>query len=79
MALEASARVRAAASRLHLSNPEKVLWPDEGYTKLDLIRYYDFIFPIRTIGARLRRPDPWRGFFQRRQALAAATAALGRL
>ena len=28
-----------------VSNPEKVFWPDEGYTKLDLIEYYDMIFP----------------------------------
>jgi len=28
-----------------VSNPDKVFWPDEGYTKLDLVRYYDFIFP----------------------------------
>jgi bifunctional non-homologous end joining protein LigD len=27
-----------------VSNPDKVFWPDEGYTKLDLVRYYDFIF-----------------------------------
>lgn len=28
-----------------VSNPDKVFWPDEGYTKLDLIRFYDEIFP----------------------------------
>ncbi len=28
-----------------LSNPNKVFWSDEGYTKLDLARFYDFIFP----------------------------------
>lgn len=28
-----------------VSNPDKAYWPDDGYTKLDLIRYYDFIFP----------------------------------
>ena len=28
-----------------VSNPDKVFWPDEGYTKLDLIRYYDRVFP----------------------------------
>jgi bifunctional non-homologous end joining protein LigD len=28
-----------------VSNPDKVYWPDEGYTKLDLVRYYDFVFP----------------------------------
>jgi bifunctional non-homologous end joining protein LigD len=28
-----------------VSNPDKVFWPDEGYTKLDLVRFYAFIFP----------------------------------
>ena len=28
-----------------VSNPDKVFWPDEGYTKLDLVRFYDFVFP----------------------------------
>ncbi|HEX7251632.1 MAG TPA: non-homologous end-joining DNA ligase [Thermoanaerobaculia bacterium] len=27
-------------SPLQLSNPQKVFWPDEGYTKLDLARFY---------------------------------------
>jgi len=30
---------------IRLSNPEKVFWPEEGYTKLDLARYYRAIFP----------------------------------
>jgi bifunctional non-homologous end joining protein LigD len=28
-----------------ISNPDKVFWPDEGYTKLDLARFYQAIFP----------------------------------
>jgi len=28
-----------------ISNPEKVFWPEEGYTKLDLAEYYAAIFP----------------------------------
>lgn len=28
-----------------LSNPAKVFWPDEGYTKLDLAEYYREVFP----------------------------------
>jgi bifunctional non-homologous end joining protein LigD len=28
-----------------ITHPNKVFWPDEGYTKLDLARYYDAIFP----------------------------------
>ncbi len=41
-----------AAGRLSLrvSNPDKVYWPDDGYTKLDLVEYYRTVFP------RLR---PW--------------------
>lgn len=27
-----------------ITNPSKVFWPEEGYTKLDLARYYDAIF-----------------------------------
>jgi len=34
-----------AAAPLTLSNPNKVFWPDEGYTKLDLARFYDMVFP----------------------------------
>ncbi|HEX9149003.1 MAG TPA: hypothetical protein VF958_07570, partial [Thermoanaerobaculia bacterium] len=30
---------------VRVSNPDKVFWPDEGYTKLDLVRFYAFIFP----------------------------------
>ena len=30
---------------LRLSNPSKVFWPEEGYTKLDLARFYDMVFP----------------------------------
>jgi bifunctional non-homologous end joining protein LigD len=34
----------ASAPGLQISNPDKVFWPDEGYTKLDLIRFYDETF-----------------------------------
>ena len=30
---------------IKISNPDKIFWPDEGYTKLDLIEYYTAIFP----------------------------------
>jgi bifunctional non-homologous end joining protein LigD len=33
------------ASRVRLTNLDKVFWPAEGYTKGDLIRYYDEIAP----------------------------------
>ncbi|HZP43623.1 MAG TPA: non-homologous end-joining DNA ligase [Candidatus Binatia bacterium] len=47
MALEPGrvTRERRAALPVRVTNPDKVFWPDEGYTKLDLIRYYDFVFP----------------------------------
>jgi bifunctional non-homologous end joining protein LigD len=32
-------------SSVRLSNPNKVFWPEEGYTKLDLARFYDMVFP----------------------------------
>jgi bifunctional non-homologous end joining protein LigD len=34
-----------ASLPVKVSNPDKVFWPDEGYTKLDLVRFYDFVFP----------------------------------
>jgi bifunctional non-homologous end joining protein LigD len=29
---------------MNITNPDKVFWPDEGYTKLDLARYYEAVF-----------------------------------
>jgi bifunctional non-homologous end joining protein LigD len=40
----------SSSPRLTVSNPDKVFWPEEGYTKLDLIRYYDTVF---------LRLEPW--------------------
>src|SRR5579871_5518704 len=34
------------SSDVKLSNPGKVFWPDEGYTKQDLWNYYAEIFPL---------------------------------
>jgi len=28
-----------------VSHPDKIFWPEEGYTKLDLVEYYNAIFP----------------------------------
>jgi bifunctional non-homologous end joining protein LigD len=40
-------RDHAASGQLPIvvSHPDKVFWPGEGYTKLNLIEYYDAIFP----------------------------------
>ena len=35
----------SAVLPVRVSHPEKVLWPKEGYTKLDLLHYYDRVFP----------------------------------
>jgi bifunctional non-homologous end joining protein LigD len=45
--MRTSSRDRTAAERLpiEVSHPDKVFWPGEGYTKLDLIEYYNAIFP----------------------------------
>src|SRR5215831_1289071 len=29
-----------------ISNPQKVFWPEEGYTKLDLVNFYRDVFPL---------------------------------
>ena len=34
------------APKLQLSNLDKVFWPDDGYSKGDLLRYYDQIWPL---------------------------------
>ena len=56
-----------------VSHPDKVFWPEEGYTKLDLIEYYNAIFPklLPYVKDRIltleRCPDGMRGecFFQK--------------
>jgi bifunctional non-homologous end joining protein LigD len=56
-----------------VSHPDKVFWPKEGYTKLDLIEYYNAIFPklapyVKDRILTLRRcPDGMQGecFFQK--------------
>jgi bifunctional non-homologous end joining protein LigD len=34
-----------APPRVTMSNPRKVFWPDEGYTKADLVAYYEAVSP----------------------------------
>lgn len=56
-----------------LSHPDKVFWPDEGYTKLDIARFYQRVFPKLKpyVAGRLltmeRCPDGMRGncFYQK--------------
>ena len=58
---------------MSLTHPEKIFWPVEGYTKLDLARYYDTVFPRLQpflkdrLLALERSPDGMRGecFFQK--------------
>jgi bifunctional non-homologous end joining protein LigD len=60
---------------VHVSHQDKVLWPEEGYTKLDLVRFYDFVFPrlapyVRDRLLALERcPDGMRGqcFYQKEE------------
>ena len=58
---------------IRVSDPEKVFWPEEGYTKRDLVEYYRTIYPQLSpyVNDRLlsleRCPDGMRGacFFQK--------------
>jgi len=60
---------------IEVSNPDKVFWPEEGYTKLDLIEFYNAIFPklapyVKDRMLSLERcPDGMRGecFFQKQK------------
>ncbi|HTU01524.1 MAG TPA: hypothetical protein VMG58_06895, partial [Candidatus Sulfotelmatobacter sp.] len=60
---------------LRVSHPDKIFWPEEGYTKLDLVRFYDDIFPWLApfVRGRLlsmeRCPDGLRGdcFYQKQR------------
>ncbi len=60
-----------------VSHPDKVFWPEEGYTKLDLIEYYNATFPklapyVKDRMLALERcPDGMRGecFFQKQKPM----------
>jgi bifunctional non-homologous end joining protein LigD len=64
---------RERALPVKVSNPDKPYWPDDGYTKLDLVRFYDAVFPwlkpyLRDRLLSLERcPDGMRGscFYQK--------------
>ena len=57
----------------NLANLDKVFRPDEGYTKLDLLAYYQHVAPVLLPylvdrpQSMCRRPDGWKGkeFYQR--------------
>jgi len=63
----------ARRTAVRISNPDKLYWPDDGLTKLDLIRYYHDVFPwlrpfVRDRLLSLERcPDGMRGdcFYQK--------------
>jgi DNA primase len=40
-----SAKSASGKLPITVSHPDKVFWPDEGYTKMDLVEYYQGIFP----------------------------------
>jgi len=56
-----------------VSHPHKVFWPEEGYTKLDLVEYYRAIFTMPSPYARDRMLSfellpasvAWRTLFQK--------------
>ncbi|HEY2461314.1 MAG TPA: non-homologous end-joining DNA ligase [Candidatus Acidoferrum sp.] len=39
-------RTSEKATDVEVSHPDKVFWPDEGYTKLDLVNFYREVFPL---------------------------------
>jgi len=42
---EAKRTAQVADRQVTITNPKKVFWPDEGYTKSDLIAYYESVAP----------------------------------
>jgi bifunctional non-homologous end joining protein LigD len=60
---------------IDVSHPDKIFWPEEGYTKLDLVEYYNAIFPnlLPYVKDRMlsleRCPDGMQGecFFQKQK------------
>ena len=65
----------AAQLPIPISHPDKVFWPEEGYTKLDLAEYYHAIFPklspyvVDRMLSLERCPDGMQGkcFFQKQK------------
>lgn len=71
------AQTSAMKLPITISHPDKVFWPDEGYTKRDLIEYYRSIFPLLApyVKDRMlsleRCPDGMRGecFYQKQKPM----------
>src|SRR3954462_330093 len=57
----ADTEVRAGRRRVRISHPEKVLFPDDGITKLDLANYYAAVAPAMVEHTRDRPLNLWRG------------------
>jgi bifunctional non-homologous end joining protein LigD len=56
----ADTEVRAGRRRVRISHPEKVLFPDDGITKLDLANYYAAVAPAMVEHVRDRPLNLWR-------------------
>jgi bifunctional non-homologous end joining protein LigD len=41
-----SATIAIKGRQVKLTNLDRVLWPDDGYTKRDLVEYYAAVFPF---------------------------------
>jgi len=70
---KAPGKAEAVETRVTLTNPDKQLWPDAGFTKRDLLAYYARVWPLmrRFVTGRplslVRAPDGIEGprFFQK--------------
>jgi len=75
--MKTTRKTQSASAKLPIavSHPDKVFWPEEGYTKLDLVAYYCAIFPklspyVKDHMLSLERcPDGMQGecFFQKQK------------
>jgi bifunctional non-homologous end joining protein LigD len=45
-AAKVAAKPSSRSSLKGITHPDKIFWPDEGYTKLDLARFYESVFPM---------------------------------
>ena len=44
-----SLKLQAGAHEVTITNPDKVFFPEKGYTKLDLVRYYESVVEARCV------------------------------